>query len=110
VSAKLKTASEVFSTMAQEIDCNKAAGVTGDFMFELEGNNGGTWTVSLADGKCSVNSGPVANPNVTVKMTADDFVSLANGNLKAIPAFINGKIRVYGDYNMATKLQVLFNA
>lgn len=110
MSIKVKTASEVFATMAQQVDSDKAKGVTGDFMFELEGNNGGTWTVSLVDGRCAVKSGGAEHPNVTIKMAVQDFVDLANGDLKAIPAFISGKIRVYGDYNMATKLQVLFNA
>lgn len=107
---KSKTPSEVFATLAQQVDTEKAKEVNADFTFELEGNGGGTWTVSLGDGRCAVKTGAVPNPNVTIKMAAKDFVDLANGDLKAVPAFISGKIRVYGDYKLATQLQVLFNA
>lgn len=105
---KLTKPIEVFATMSRGINAEKAQGINASFQFELEGPNGGEWVVEIADGHCSVKDGVVENPEVTIKMSDKDFVALAVGELQAVPAFIMGKIKVYGDYVLATKLPVLF--
>jgi putative sterol carrier protein len=105
---KSRIPAEVFATLPSEMDSSKAKGITADFQFELEGQNGGIWVARINDGICSVAQGPVEKPNVTIKMTDKDFVALASGQLQAVSAFISGKIKVYGDYALAAKLQVLF--
>ena len=99
---------EIFATLPNQIDSIKAKGMIADFQFELEGQNGGIWVARVNDGVCSVAQGPMAKPHVTIKMTDKDFVALAAGQLQAVSAFISGKIKVYGDYALAAKLQVLF--
>jgi putative sterol carrier protein len=105
---KPTTPAEVFATLPSKIDHSKTQGIRGDFQFELEGKNGGVWVARIVDGGCSVTAGAVEKPNVTIKMVDKDFMALATGQLQAMAAFISGKIRVYGDYNLATKLQALF--
>ncbi len=105
---KPTTPSEVFDTLPGQIDLSKTQGINAAFQFELEGKNGGIWVARIADGGCSVTEGAMDNPNVTIKMVDKDFMALATGQIQAVPAFISGKIRVYGDYVLATKLQSLF--
>jgi putative sterol carrier protein len=105
---KSTTPAEIFSTLPNQIDCSKTTGIDANFQFELEGQNGGVWVAKVSAAGCSVSAGPVDKPNVTIKMTDKDFVALATGELQAMTAFISGKIRVYGDYNLATRLQALF--
>ena len=102
------TPAEIFATLPSQIDSSKTVGIDANFQFELEGQHGGVWVAKVSGGGCSVSSGPVEKPNVTIKMTDKDFVALATGELQAVTAFISGKIRVYGDYNLATRLQALF--
>lgn len=105
---KPTTPGEVFATLSSKIDSSKTQGINAAFQFELEGKNGGIWVAKIADGGCSVTEGATDKPNVTIKMVDKDFVALATGQIQAMPAFISGKIRVYGDYNLATRLQALF--
>ncbi len=99
---------EIFAIMPDEVKTEKAKGINATFQFELEGPDGGTWSVEITDGGCKVETEATDNPEVTIKMTDKDFVALAMGEMDAVPAFLMGKIRVYGDYNLATKLPVLF--
>lgn len=99
---------EVFASMSAGMNADKAQGINATFQFELEGPDGGQWAVQIADGRCSVIEGAADQPAVTIKMSDKDFVALAAGQLQAVPAFLMGKIRVYGDYALATKLPILF--
>jgi putative sterol carrier protein len=99
---------EIFAVMPDEVNIDKAKGIHATFQFELEGPDGGTWAVVVSDGVCSVENQAADSPQVTIKMSDQDFVALSTGELKAVAAFLSGKIRVYGDYGLATKLQVLF--
>jgi putative sterol carrier protein len=41
-------------------------------------------------------------------MTAPDYVSMANGDLKGQMAFMTGKLKVSGNMMLAMKMQSLF--
>ena len=85
----------------------KVAGMSGVFQFDLSGENGGVWHVSLANGDGHVGEGPADAPGVTISMAADDFVALTEGKLDGTMAFMSGKLKVKGDMGLAMKLQTL---
>jgi len=45
----------------------------------------------------------------TISVTKDDFISLAEGNLDPMMAFMSGKLKVAGDMSVAMGLQSLFS-
>jgi putative sterol carrier protein len=85
----------------------KVAGMSGVFQFDLSGEGGGVWHVSLADGDGHVGEGAAENPGVVISMAADDFVALTEGRLDGTMAFMSGKLKVKGDMGLAMKLQTL---
>jgi putative sterol carrier protein len=85
----------------------KVAGMNGIFQFDLSGEGGGVWHVSLANGDGHVAEGPAENPGVVISMAADDFVALTEGRLDGTMAFMSGKLKVKGDMGLAMKLQTL---
>jgi putative sterol carrier protein len=87
----------------------KVAGMNGIFQFDLSGENGGVWHVTLADGEGHVAAGPAETPGVTIAMAADDFVALTEGKLDGTMAFMSGKLKVKGDMGLAMKLQTLLS-
>jgi putative sterol carrier protein len=105
----MATPAEQISKLEENLRANpeKVAGMNGVFQFDLGGENGGVWHVSLANGDGHVAEGPAENPGVTISMAADDFVALTEGKLDGTMAFMSGKLKVKGDMGLAMKLQTL---
>jgi putative sterol carrier protein len=103
-------AAEIFAAMAGSFRADKAGALKAVFQFNLSGEGGGSWNVSVADGACQVAEGKASKADVTVAMAAPDFVKMIGGELQPVAAFMQGKIKLQGDMAMAMKLQELFIA
>jgi putative sterol carrier protein len=99
---------EIFAQMSEAFLADKAGDLRATFQFNLSGDEGGEWAVTIADGACTVVEGQAAKPDVVVGMTANDFVKMISGELQPVGAFVQGKIKLQGNMNMAMKLQELF--
>ena len=104
----MTTAKELFDAMPDNFKPEKAAGLNATVQFNLSGDNGGTWAVKVADGKCTVTEGPAESPTLTISMDAADYVAMVKGDLPAMNAFMQGKIKLQGDMGLAMKFQNLF--
>jgi putative sterol carrier protein len=101
-------AAEVFAQMPEAFLADKAGDLRATFQFNLSGEGGGDWAVAIADGTCTVVEGSVDKPDVTVGMAAGDYVKMTAGELQPVVAFMQGKIKLQGDMNLAMKIQELF--
>lgn len=104
----LNTISEVFSSMSNGVKPEAVAGVTAVVQFELSGEGGGTWYGTIAEGAFTVAPGVAPNPIMTVMATASDYLAIANGDVSAMQAFMQGKVKVKGDLGFAMKFQNMF--
>jgi len=77
--------------------------------FDLTGEGGGNWYVIVANGECEVEEGEIEAPTATIRMEASDYAALIAGELNAMTAFMQQKIRVEGDLNTVMKFQNLFD-
>jgi len=100
----ITTAQEVFDGL-KNVDPAKVQGINGVFLFDLSGEGGGKWTLTLADGEAKVEEGETASPSVTLLMDAQDFAAMSSGELNAVSAFMQGKIKISGDMSLAMRLQ-----
>lgn len=99
---------QVFELMPSRFNANAAQGVKATYQFELTGDGGGTYHVSIADGACQVNKGAADNANITITMAASDYLDMINGKLNPQMAFMGGKLKIKGDMSLALKMQQIF--
>lgn len=102
------TPEDIFARMAAGFDENAAKGLNATIQFNLSGDDGGGWFVTVKDGKVSVNKGSASSPNMTMAMTAQDYVDMNTGKLNPQMAFMSGKLKISGDMGLAMKMQALF--
>lgn len=100
----ITTVQEIFQGITSA-DPAKFEGLEAVILFDLSGEGGGKWTLKLADGKAELEKGETASPSMTLSMAAQDFVAMANGDLNAMAAFMQGKIKVTGDMSLAMRIQ-----
>lgn len=101
----VKTAQDKAATA----DPAKSKGVNAIFQFELSGDDGGTFYLNVADGTVEATEGTHDSPNVTILMSAEDYLSMMDGKLNSTSAFMAGKLKIKGDMSLAMKLQAVIS-
>lgn len=104
----MASVAQLFENMPKAFDASKAGDMNATVQFDLSGEDGGQWYVVVADGACDVEQGAAESPTATIRMDADDYADLVAGDLNAMEAFMQQKIRVEGDLNTVMKFQTLF--
>jgi putative sterol carrier protein len=87
----------------------KAQGVNAVVHFKFTGAEAGEWNATIADGKVEVAQGtPPKQPAMTLTADSSDYVKIFTGELDGMQAFMQGKIKLGGDLNLAMKLMQMF--
>ncbi|KAJ3125960.1 hypothetical protein HK100_010517 [Physocladia obscura] len=68
-----------------------------------------TWTIDFKN-KGDVILGAEGTPDITISMSDDTFVDLADGKINGQKAFMSGKLKVKGNVGLATKLDSVLKA
>ncbi len=88
-----------------EARADDARAIDAIYRFELDGEQGGSWVVSLRDPVAVTESdGPA---ECVIGLSAKDFVELFEGKVNGQQLFFAGKLRIDGDMQLALKLQHL---
>lgn len=87
----------------------KAQGLDAVIHFKFSGEEPGEWNAVIKDGKCAVSQGiPARQPNMTLSADSSDYVKIFTGELDGMQAFMQGKLKLAGDLNLAMKLMQMF--
>jgi putative sterol carrier protein len=87
---------------------DKAAGVDAVVQYHLTGEEGGDWIIAIKDGVCKVTEGVAENPKMTMTADAHEFSDILLGKLDGMSAFMQGKLQLKGDLNLAMKFTTFF--
>jgi putative sterol carrier protein len=105
---RVSSIQEIFDNIDQGFRPEKAEGVNAVFQFVLTGDNGGKYWVKVGNKQAEVHQGESESPTMTITSSASDYIALVNGELNAMQAFMQGKVKVKGDMGLALRLQAMF--
>jgi putative sterol carrier protein len=103
------TVSQLMEKMPGAFLPEKAQGVNATIHFKFTGTEPGEWNARIADGKVEVNQGaPTEAATMTLTADSTDYVKLFTGELDGMQAFMQGKLKLGGDLNLAMKMMNMF--
>jgi putative sterol carrier protein len=102
------TVAELMEKMPGAFLPEKAAGLDAAIQFKFTGAEPGDWTAVIKDGKVDVERGTHPSPRMTLSADSQDYVKIFTGQLDGMQAFMQGKIKLTGDLNLAMKLMQMF--
>ncbi|MEW5947637.1 MAG: SCP2 sterol-binding domain-containing protein [bacterium] len=79
-------------------------GVEGVLQFNIEGDNGGQWCITLKEGKGEVTAGENEDASTTFTISAEDWMALIRREVDPQTIFMSGRMRIAGDMGLAMKL------
>jgi alkanesulfonate monooxygenase SsuD/methylene tetrahydromethanopterin reductase-like flavin-dependent oxidoreductase (luciferase family) len=100
----------VFSGMARRFRPDRARGFRGDIQYALRGSDGRTrqWVLSVDGQRARARPGTAPQPRLIVSMDLADFARLAGRDLDPLSAVLDGRMRIEGDFNLASRLGEMF--
>lgn len=102
------TIAELMSKMPKAFLPEKAPGLDAVIQFKFTGDEAGEWFATIKDGACTVEQGAHPNPKMTLSADSADYIKIFTGELDGMQAFMQGKIKLAGDLNLAMKLMTMF--
>src|SRR5947208_6946297 len=102
------TVDETFEVMKSLFNPTAAAGFNKTIQWEIYGEQAGKWALKIADQKCQLIKGGVDKAHLTMSMSDQTWLAIAEGKLEAVNAFTTGRIIMSGDMMIAMRLQQLF--
>ena len=104
----MATVQSIIDGLPDAFQSDAAAGVDAIFQFDISGDQAGVYHLVVKEGALTVNEGPHATPNVTLKADASDFIAIMTGEIDGMSAFMSGKLQVEGDLMLAQTFATLF--
>lgn len=102
------TVAQLMEKMPGAFIPEKAAGLEAVIQFKFTGAEAGDWYAVIKDGKVDVSKGEHASPKMTLTADSTDYVKIFTGELDGMQAFMQGKLKLAGDLNLAMKLTQMF--
>ena len=93
--------------MIVEVDPVKLEGINAVCQLELTGEAGGIAQINVQKEQIEVREGTPYPADISISISGDDFDSLLSGRLKAVTAYMSGRLKFKGDMSLVFKLQEL---
>jgi putative sterol carrier protein len=99
------TPAELFASLPERFRSERAADLRANYAFDLSGDDGGAWTVHVADGVLHVTDGADPAADVSLRASADDWMAIVEGRKDPQLAYLTGKLKVTGNLQLALRLR-----
>ena len=100
---------EIFAQMTQRVAAKPGLvdEVGAIFQFDVTGDEGGSWVVDLKNSPGSVANGTHDEADCVITVAQQDFAGIMTGEVDPQMAFMMGRVKVAGNFMLATKLRAL---
>lgn len=88
------TSRDFLYALPSKVSPSAIEGLDTVFHFDLEGEKGGQYTITVADKKVTVEDGLIGDPKCVVRATGESFINLATGELNPMMAVLTGKVKI----------------
>ncbi len=102
------TIEEMMNRMPKAFLPDKAEGVEAVIQYHLSGAEAGDWVVTIGDGQCVVERGTTEESTMTLRADSQDYKDIILGKLDPMTAFMQQKVKLTGNLNMALGLTKYF--
>jgi putative sterol carrier protein len=102
------TIEELMNRMPKAFLPDKAEGVEAVIQYHLSGAEAGDWVVTIGDDKCVVERGTTEDATMTLQADSQDYKDIILGKLDPMTAFMQQKVKLTGNLNMALGLTKYF--
>ena len=100
----------IFHYMPLIFRSDKGADMTATYVFTMEGEGGGQWSVKIAEGRADSEDGASDPFDLELKTKPELWIDLSTGELNAAWAIMTRKVQLGGNAGLAMKLGDLFSA
>lgn len=102
------TVADLMSKMPGAFIPEKAQGLQAVIQFHFTGAEPGDWYADINNGAVKVEQGTHASPTMSLTADSADYIRLFTGELDPMQAFMQGKLKLQGDLNLAMKMTQFF--
>jgi len=102
------TIKELFDRMPSAFMPDKAGDMDAIIQFNLTGEEASDWFVTIKEKTCKVVEGVHDEPTMTLSADSQDYKDIVTGKLNAMNAFMQGKVKLQGNLNLAMKFAEIF--
>ncbi|HZP26515.1 MAG TPA: SCP2 sterol-binding domain-containing protein [Dehalococcoidia bacterium] len=94
--------------LPEAFNAENAADARAIIQFHFTGNEAGTWTITIANGKCQVEEAKAEHPTVTVYTTSDVWLKIIRREMDPATAFMSGLFTFIGDIGTLVRMREWF--
>ncbi|MBT3339021.1 MAG: SCP2 sterol-binding domain-containing protein [Anaerolineae bacterium] len=104
-----KTIQQAIEGMTLSLDPNEAKELDATIQFNVSGEGGGNYYLTITDGKCTFSEGSIPNPTLTIETPADIWLKIARKEMKGAMALMTGKYKASGQMSLLMKMDKIFS-
>lgn len=104
-----KTVLQAIEGMTISLNPDEAKDLKATIQFNISGEGGGDYYLSIADGKCDFSVGVVTDPTLTINTPADVWLKIARKEMNGAMALMTGKYKVSGKMGLLMKMDKIFS-
>lgn len=106
---KVTTIDKLLAEMPNRWLPEKSVGIRAVIQLDLSGEAAQQTHFIINSGELEIKPGPAVNPHLVLMASAEDYLAISNGDLDAVKAFMQGRIKAKGDLGLALKFQSMFD-